>query len=1444
MRSLAVIAVVLSAFACSRDDTLRVEPIVAIEHAAHVAFDPHDETHFLVVEQAGAIVVWKRTENENMPVLTIRTDAVDAIFYGDGITSVHRDGSLRRWRLDGSPQAHEARPDQPSRATVIETLGDRIITGDESGRLHFWSKDLKDSPVDAHPGGVIAVAADEQRGVVVSAGKDGKVMQWRAAGDGPLTEPQVLPFHGEPLDTALASDGLLAIGGRTTGGGAIDLVDLPHGGSRRRIQYPLPVTSLSFSRLTGALAASPGSVITINRDGDSIGPREGLYSDLVKFSPRGEMLAAISTVTGSIELYSLAGVPLAEERIATHTELPQHGLPPGRGRGLGGSLVRPFGNGFVAATIGGNLTFTDALGKTTKQWLLPEVARFVALGVSDAKGFVAVASDDGRAWICRVGASPSILPESDIHDLAVSSGGLIAVEHSSDSTIQFRAEGGGPASDRIRLASLLEDMLFVNEDTLALLDRKGLELLSVTSQRRRSPALPGGHSFDRLAASADGSRYAAGASDGTIALFDGNAKLVATLRPKSAYFAAPSLTDLAFSPGERVLAAAHEFEGDVRLWNTKDGTPWLQPVTATIPRSSSPVFNYVVSIAFARTSDRLLALHSAGDAVICRLTLAPLPKDSLQSQSWNATTVSNDARAIVTAPGKGGAFWWKPDGSGNFLDVDRDKFNIIKDVVFSRDGQTLFALTEMFKPVVARNATSKAWSVGESTSEEHLSTTAGEAIYLSGSNVHRWKLGHAPIAGAAVNASDVKLAPIAATDDVALAWNRENGKGTVAIASGNAVTWQKEVSTSIIAIAAPFNGESMFATSSVDARVTLWHASGGGWSAAQTVATSDTTPAQSLAFDSHGHLLIGTEGGSVESHDVRSGKVVDIAHLGNSVSRVGTTTNRVWASLGNGQIVFLSRDLQIKATMSPVDDQAIVATPDGWHSGTRTRARFFRGTSLTPLSELETTPMYSREAVTAAITGQWERWQNVRAFAVASINSVRTLVGKIPLWQRLLAIPPFLYSLFFIFLSLTMLLGPHRLAGWAMQRRDDPEPPPLPEAVKWLMLIKWFGHMPRAVDAWMARSRNELLSRCFTSLDNVKKRVQYVDLGNALELEAWRAAVTKQEETGLWISGPGGCGKSTLAFVLARRAIADIERPPLPVVIDTDWSGELLNFVRQRLSLGEHWVTAKMLDGLARRGRIAIVVDGLSERRVPDAKGQVIRAWASGVLRYLIVASRDGAPQEAHMREVRVGPLTEERLPDFAREYIAEEKVDSAVGQLKELANGQPIRPLFARLALERIAEGKALPTNYPKLVHEYVVALQPRDPHSLAPEDFLLAARICAFSVVDEHLAPTQVSPDYIRARLNEASLVSGEEKPTEITGAECINQLVTCGLLDRVETEGAILLRFAFDLIAEYLAAMEMVHRPDLERNTKLREKIMAAPECALREALDRVMEIKAAA
>jgi WD40 repeat protein len=1431
VRHLIAATAAMLVLACTKD--LRVEPVIGMEEGVRAVFDPADESRFLVVEKAGAIVVWTRTNGSNRRALTIRTDAVDAIFHKGAIASIHRDGSLRRWRLDGE-NAGSGRPEHASHPTAIAPLADRIITADDHGRIHEWTDAFALRTTRAHEGAVIDVATDPKRSTVVTVGADKKVREWRVSPDGSLTNRRSLVFDGEPLAVDVAEDGVLAIGGRAYRRGAVELIDLARDARvLRSIKLRDAVTSVSFSALTGALAANSNTsgAITINRDGTLRETHAGDSADIVAFSRRGDLLIALSPGDRSTVLHSMSGEFLFMRDLATHTRLPPR-PPPGKGRPRGQNLVLPFADGFVAATEGGDLTFTDARGTTTRQVLLPDVTRFAALGVSEVKGFVVAATDDGKAWLCP-GAGPAVLlDEPYVNTLAVSRSGLVVLQRS-DATIAIR-EPGNPQVSRppIEGASNALEMAFVNDSTLALVDGERLELVHLENGKTTRIGL--NHPFHRIAVSPDGTSFALGASDGFIGLFDRTGALLTTWRPKDLERVSPVMS-LAFSARERVLASTHTLDRFIRLWNVPNGSPRAQPLA---PETNDSRAYSIESTAFARSTDFLLVLHDQGVASSYALGLTPVAGGELGEAFFGAAAVAHNGTHIATVQ-NGKAWSWDPDASSTPLPTADDNLHSVTDVVYAPDG-TLFAATDWLGPVMAWKG--KQWELGKSVLQTSLATTQSEAIYVANAGLHWWKPGENAIAGLSLDASDGPLAHIAAMDSVVLAWEPENDLGVLAVASRTALTWKQATPSVVIAVAAPGDksAEPMFATASRDGRITLWrNTAADRWSDAWTVRANDGTQAQALAFGTNGRLLVGTRGGSVESRDLRTGGIVKSVALGNSVTRLGVTPRRIWGVLGNQQIVFLSGDLEIRATMTPRRDEAIVSTPAGWHSGKISRANFYQGASFDPLPEQKTTPLYSANDVTAALTGRFERWRRVSAFFSSAARSARDTMAAMS-WKAWVAVlPSFALFATIVFLSTCLAFAPHVLAGWAMDRGFVTQQPPLGWIPKWMRWITWFGHRPRAVDAWLARFHGELLPICFTGREHVKKRSTYVDLGNESELEAWRNAMAKREEIGLWIVGPGGCGKSTLAFKLAHEVMESRQRPPLPIVVDTDWEGALRESVRQRLRVGEKRPTEEMLNGLARRGRIVLVIDGLSERRDSDKKvEEVIELWTSGMFRAVIVASRKGPPKEKGMREVRVGPLTLDLLPAFARAYVTE-NVESAVQQLTDLSEGQPIRPLFARLACERIVEGKPLPTTYPDLVHHCVVELRPPSRTALSEADFLRAARFCAAAVVETHLAATQVTVEYLRGSLrNEVFARAGE--PGKVEPAECIEQLILCGLLEPVDALGTVQVRFAFDLIAEYLAAMELLLQPTIEVNKNLLERAMAS-ENALHEALDRVVAAK---
>jgi WD40 repeat protein len=1271
IRPLIAAAAAILVLACGRDDSVRVEPVVGMENGVRAAFDPTDESRFLIVEKAGAIVAWTRKDGINRRALTIRTDAVDAIFDDGAIVSIHPDGSVRRWRFDGTRIA-EGRPEGASRPTAIVSLGDRIVSADESGRIHVWTRKLDaHTSIEPHKGEVIALAADPARNAVVSVGKDKHVLVWRLA-DGALTRMFSPTFDGEPLAAAVATDGVLAIGGRANEHGTVALIDLPHGARPlRRIELPQAVTSLSFSGLTGVLATNGDrGPVAINRDG-SIRPMQGSSdgADVVAFSARSDLLLALTPA--SVALYSMGGELVSTRKLAMHTDLPPR-PPPGQARARPRDIVRPFGDGFVAATAGGDVTFTDAGGNPIRQLVLRDVAGFVALGVSDAKGFVAVLTDNGKAWLCRAAGEPVLLDAQSVHDLAVSPSGLVALQYS-DLSIVIRNLDDPQADARPLLtdAALVTGMAFVKDDDLALLHGQSIKLVPLRDG-------PGGrfdldHEFDRIAVSPDGALLALGAADGFLELCDPSGVTLRIWQPADLTIRTAPVADLAFSSRENLLASTHTGEGVVRLWDVRqgmEGAPRAQQLSPQPDSRSGRSFHHL-SAAFARSTDRLLTLDERGEAASYALGLTPLSGGELRETSFGTAAVAPDGSEIVTVE-RGKAWAWKVDPdtgvTSTAREVAADNLHPITDVAYARNGKLLFAATDWLGPVMAWRS-DIGWESGiitaannpvmDAVPESNLATTQTEAVFVQGGALRWWTPGQKAVATPTVDANDARVAFIPGKiDAVALGWEPEKDHGMVAVVSRTGLTWTQETASGVIAIAAPADRDAeMFATASQKADVTLWRKAPGDrwrWSEAYTLPTSDGTKAHALAFGSGGRLLVGTDGGTIEWRD-RDGNRLSSVPLGNSIKRLGIAPRRIWAVLGSRQIVFLSDGLELKATMTPTGGEAILSTPEERYSGKGSGANFYRGASFEPLPESKITPMDSVSEVTASMTGRSDRWRRLRDFfsnaAPKMLAAIQAMSGKDK--------TAFLLGcalVVFLFLSTIWILAPHWLAEWAMGTiRPKPQVLSFDWIPKQLQMLNGFGHKQRAVDRWFARALaapkalgalraltsrkprvapKTLREQCFTDLTCVKERSRYDDRGHEDVFHRWREAIENCEPKGLWIVGPDGSGKSTLAFKLA--GATPPSSPPLPVVVHKDWEGSLVDSIRLQMNVAGRRPTKEMLEDLASRGQIVLVVDGLSERQA-TAEDQVFDAWKTDrTFVFMIVTSCKEPREDLDMEVVRM----------------------------------------------------------------------------------------------------------------------------------------------------------------------------------------------------------------
>ena len=178
-----------------------------------VAFHPSRAALILVVSAVGHVDLLDTTvPSRPLKMAGILAGAGDAAFSprGDRVVSGGADGTVRLWRLDGTPvgepfQGHE----RGVTSVAFSPQGDRIVSGGDDGTVRLWRLDGSPAaePFEGHEpdvlGGVWSVAFSPQGDRIVSGGADGAVRLWRLdappiaerfKGGIPSEEPGLIPL--------------------------------------------------------------------------------------------------------------------------------------------------------------------------------------------------------------------------------------------------------------------------------------------------------------------------------------------------------------------------------------------------------------------------------------------------------------------------------------------------------------------------------------------------------------------------------------------------------------------------------------------------------------------------------------------------------------------------------------------------------------------------------------------------------------------------------------------------------------------------------------------------------------------------------------------------------------------------------------------------------------------------------------------------------------------------------------------------------------------------------------------------------------------------------------------------------------------------------------------------------------------------------------------------
>jgi hypothetical protein len=250
------------------------------------------------------------------------------------------------------------------------------------------------------------------------------------------------------------------------------------------------------------------------------------------------------------------------------------------------------------------------------------------------------------------------------------------------------------------------------------------------------------------------------------------------------------------------------------------------------------------------------------------------------------------------------------------------------------------------------------------------------------------------------------------------------------------------------------------------------------------------------------------------------------------------------------------------------------------------------------------------------------------------------------------------------------------------------------------------------------------------------------------------------------------------------------------------------------------------------------VIDSLSERGMSDAVNKVADAVESGIFKSIVVTSRRSAPTGKvwqSFRSITALPLTAAQVPDYVAAYAPPDGRAQVLERIKPLVTDRrSLSPLFLRFAIEQALAGAVTSTNTLDLVLQYVEALRVGKV-DLSADDMLRAASIAAMEAVRESLVPREIEQSYLRGVLvKEADAITFMNAKNEksIDPAAIIEMLVECGLLNRNRTNRR--LQFAYDPVAEQLAARVVAQKAKDASVARLKKRIRSEPDSAIARAM----------
>lgn len=1351
---------------------------------------PRNANYILVLNAGGRLDFFSIYEPDNIVKTNeFQTGASYAIFHPDGdrVITGQIDGTIKIWSLEGK-QLFESSHGHNTTVTAMTVASneDTIVSGAADGTIHFWNMNGRKSgeSVKAHEHEIVGLSFHQQANLIVSAGRDGHVRLWTLDGIPAEThfaihEDQLLAYAVSPNGRHIATVG-------TTGVVKVRSMDGRNVAPPIRTPHNI-VTRISFSRdgariITGG---TDGTLCSWYITGEQAAPCADMHKDstitsLVSGPETGTVVSAAIKHT-SLGLLGEGEIKLSKFGwVRTDTAFQGH---------EGNVLSLDF-------SPRGDLVVSGGSDETVRLWTSDgrlidsfhaHTGWITAVSFDPSGNRIVTGGDDGYIRLWDLSGQELIEPIAAHNDwitaAAFSPSGELIASASFDGTVRIWKSDGSHAAPPFR-------------------GHKG-------------------QIWD-IAFSPSGEHIASAGADGTLRIWDKKGNLLA------GPFAIEDvgMHSVAFSSsGNRIATGATD--GNVRLWNP-DGS-----IEGTITTSNQDVFAVVFD-----NMNNVLATGDSGLVQIYSLLQEKFKSENLVSEITTAYSLAQNKEGthIIAGGENGDIISWKL-AQRQIGKAIRGVQSQIRDFAFDEPAENF--------SIVSFDGSESIYKISRGEGAKHISTHTtdlngtfirknGVAYSDTGNEYYsifaEGYIMYAPKLQARADGewkSKIVAQNTAGAASLAIAANGKyiavgDTAGSIAVLSregdliGRPFTGHSDVVTAVA-----FNKEGNgIVTGSVDKTIRFWSLEGQQEDKVVETKLGVTSVAISGEWS---EVVVGSLGGTVLIMDM-NGKTRRKLQFGCLFPIVRAIRTDQWAVACGNRIHILDNNFKEMGTIFTGKGGLVAVTTKGILPTSRDLYGMISAidTNGRIRTDITAFPTINSERTREILFDDLTLPRQLKLWVLTQAEKATALYKKIPEWAKF-PFWLFLATLLVILAAALMLLMlPAALATWVMQgSRSSGGRLPFLSLEKYLYFFFKAGHTRRALRCWLRKNRSVLVKSAFLEREPVLQRRNYYSVG--LESMMSRFVQSLERSAICWIEGPGGSGKSALAFFLARVTLASDRRRPLPVLVYTEWSDSLAAEVGRQLQLfgrnGEVKCepTPTMVKKMGQFGMICPVLDSLSELCDKDAIAKVSREVHDGYFHHLIVTSRmappSGRPWE-HQLLFSPRRIQRRDIPKFVNTYIppdvirreeATELVAVVLERIKPLIERDPLpSPLFLRFAIEEALTGPLDSTNSMDLVLSYLDKL--RIGADLSAADMERTASVAAIEAIRANGVPRELNRVQLRDALQFEADRSGflDMNSCVVSPEAVIERLVTSGLLNRSSNNAR--LQFAYDPVAEYLAVRRL--------------------------------------